>query len=101
MAEMRNDKLSAEEMEKVTAWLFEHHAAQPCPACLHPQWTVGDLLVLSQTFNRHGPLPLGVGYPAVVIFCNRCGFMRFHSAYAMGLMPPTSAEKPEEGKHGG
>ena len=83
----KQGKLSQEEKQRIRDWLVAREAKQPCPICGHNQWAIGDTLALAQQYVREGGLMIGAGYPAAVVLCQRCTFMRWHSAIAIGLVP--------------
>ena len=37
------------------------------------------------------------GIPCVVIVCNRCSFLRFHSAILMGIVDPAEQKEAKNG----
>jgi hypothetical protein len=88
MAEPPGKTLTLEQMTHIQRWMAEKQANQHCPACLFQQWTIGESLVLEHVYIPRGGIVLGGGYPAVVLFCNRCGFMRLHNAIAVGIVEP-------------
>jgi hypothetical protein len=79
--------LTTEELEAAKKWFLENAALQPCPICRNQNWSIGNMLVMAPKFSA-GAFIIGPGYPLVVVFCGRCTFVRFHSAIAMGLLPP-------------
>jgi hypothetical protein len=94
-------KLTNADQDAIRKWLTEREASRACPICGNNQWQISDRLALAPAFLPGG-FVVGVGYPAVVIFCTRCTFFRFHSAIAMGLLPTTDKKvgTSEEAKHG-
>jgi hypothetical protein len=95
-----NDKneLTKEEHQKVIDWLSEKKAANTkCPMCEFDSWGIGSSLVLQPVYVPGG-FPMGSGYPAVIVFCNRCAYIRLHNANAIGIVttPPKEQAHAEE-----
>lgn len=93
-------KLSPDEVLMIQHWMTEKQATTPCPLCGNRTWAISDRLVFTPLYGARTVL-LGGGFPAVLIFCNRCAFMRWHSAVAIGLVPgEESPATKQEAKHG-
>jgi len=96
-------KLTAGEIEKAKAWLEQRLANQPCPICTNPDWLISNLFGFVPLYSA--PPPGGVGqihgssgYPVLVFFCKRCGFVRMHNAIIAGVVEP---DPPKQGgQHG-
>lgn len=77
-------RLSQAEKDRIQKWLVEKASVMICPACGYGEWNVGDYLATVPTFN--GIELRGLGYPAAIIICGQCAFLRFHSAVLIGLV---------------
>lgn len=82
-------KLSAEEIQKIMAWLAQYPKAANaiCPMCDSQDWIIGDHLVQPVTQGRQGTIFGGVAYPQVMLISNPCGFTRLVNAVVMGVVP--------------
>jgi hypothetical protein len=49
-----------------------------CPVCENTHWITGEGGVI-HSFREGGDVVLSKGYPAVVLICGNCGFIRLHS----------------------
>jgi hypothetical protein len=90
MPDSKTGRMSSEELENVKRWMTRKGALQSCPICAVNEWSIGEVLTLAQGLIPGGPVQLGTGYPAVVLFCTNCAFMRWHNAYAVGVIPPAT-----------
>ena len=101
----KQGRLTLKDKQTIQKWLIEKEANRGCPACGFNQWTIGDILILGHKYTAGG-VALGAGYPSAVVFCQRCTFMRWHCAVAIGLVeggdPSPAENKPEQEavKHG-
>jgi hypothetical protein len=93
---MPNEKgeLTSGEKQSVINFMTAQGVNKPCPFCGNPQWFVADFLVFAPVFMRERVFGFGTGFPAAVVVCNRCGFLRFHSALKIGLV----VKDPSDGK---
>jgi len=79
-------KLSPDDKQTVIKVLTERKCVNPCPLCGHPEWEIGDNMILHSLYGPKGFI-IGAGVPSVVIGCTNCAFFRFHSAVLFGFMP--------------
>jgi hypothetical protein len=89
--------LTSAELEKAKAWLEQRQAQQPCPICTNPEWSLSNHFGFAPLYSiwpgGTGQVHVAAGYPAIVVICKRCGFLRMHNAIMMGLVeadPPTA-----------
>ena len=57
-----------------------------CPVCHQSKWFVGEYFVRIEGFAR--TQVQGVFYPAVIMVCEVCGFVRLHAAVTVGQLSP-------------
>src|SRR6266702_6975618 len=93
-------KLSAEEIQKIMAWLAKYPKAgnAVCPMCDSPNWIIGQHLVQPITQGPRAAIQLGggVAYPQVMLISNPCGYTRLINAVVMGLMPGITSAPPDQ-----
>src|SRR5258708_1838700 len=83
-------KLTAEDVNKIQAWLAQYPTAADarCPLCASPEWIVAEYLVQPVTLGPGNALRLGgIGYPQVMLNSNPCGYTRFINAVIIGIVP--------------
>jgi len=96
-------RLTTGEIEKAKAWFDQRQANQPCPTCTNPDWFISDQfgfvpLYSAPSAGGGGQIHAGTGYPTLVLFCKRCGFVRMHNAIMAGVI---EADPPKQGgQHG-
>lgn len=74
------------DLDAIKAALQQRGASGQCPSCGHNDWGMGDApLMLSAMDPDSGALMVGQGIQAVLVGCNRCGFLRLHSPAALGV----------------
>ena len=94
----RDGLLSEEERKAAIEWMTTNKAIKPCPACDFQQWNIGDrvgLISISASM-----FAVGAGYPAILVFCARCGYMRIHSAIMMGILRSGDTNTKPEAANG-
>ena len=60
--------------------LLREKDLNPCPACSHPHWLIGDGPVFVQSLDSE---PEHAGFRAVPLFCPNCGLMHLHNFAAL------------------
>lgn len=66
-----------------------------CPACDHPEWSVGSEFALYQVVAQDYTMKtLGRGYPVVILICDNCGFTRSHNLITLGYPAPPPPPPP-------
>ncbi len=87
--------MTQEEKEKIIKVLEEKFAKNPCPRCTNQQFSLVDGY-FNQAIQQDIKNVLIVGgpsIPAVVVVCNRCGFISQHALGALGLLPQGEEKK--------
>lgn len=77
-------KLSQDEFKRVQKYLAEKETKAECPSCGKGVWSVQTHIAMLPSTLRFGKAQ--IAYPSVILICQTCAFMRFHSAVVMGLM---------------
>jgi hypothetical protein len=93
----KEGKLTQEDRDKANKWLTERGALTACEACKKQAWKGSPNLVMAPAYVPGGALVPPIVYPAVMLICTNCGFLRMHSAVVMGILPPDD-EKQSSGK---
>lgn len=88
-----NGKLSAGDRDAVAKYLERKKANPICPSCGTERWEIGAHLLEMGVYTGSATqaLPRFV-FPAVVLVCANCSYLRFHSAVLMGIVEPDKQE---------
>lgn len=98
MSDSNPTTLTEEQKDAAIKWLTDKKSTAVCPMCQNPNWVIADSLTINPMFAQATGITLAAGYPAVVVVCNNCAFLRFHSAVAMGIVPaPQEAGRAPSG----
>ena len=89
---MDDNKFTDEEQQAIRAWIRERLGELTCPLCNHNNWTLGD--VRGRIF---GDPASGLGYPVVVLVCQRCAYTLTLNAIVMGIEESGGTDDDEGG----
>lgn len=87
-------QLSEDQKKKITEALTSRGAVLPCPRCGNNTFGLVDGYFIQPIQHDLGTLQIGgPSVPAVVVACQRCGFLARHALGTLGLLPPQGAQK--------
>ena len=90
--------LTPEEGQRIAAFFKETAPGIKCSACGSDDLTIGRHLVELRVFTTGSLVIGGPVYPALPLFCQRCGQMLLFSAVAVGVVEPEP--EPVEAEEG-
>jgi hypothetical protein len=81
-------KMSAEQIEKVQAWLRRFPSVEICIVCKGKHVVPAEFYTLLSfpAMRPDGVILPPTGMPVVVLVCESCGQLKFHSAITMGMV---------------
>ena len=83
-------RLSAEDMERIEAWLKDKGGNGRCPRCGHTEYLVNTHVMYIRS-------PAKTYFPAVLTHCLKCTFTSTFSANLIGVNLPTESEGDGDG----
>jgi hypothetical protein len=96
-----NDGLfTAEEMQKIEAWIHTKWGTKPCEMCGHVGWAIGKSACVAPVLLQSSPGQLGVTlsnfYPLAAVSCANCSNEKFINLISVGVLAlqPPPAEAP-------
>ena len=90
--------LTEAQTENLKLWLEQQDTQPSCPSCGKNSWRTSEIVMLSlmegqpmpplpQTnLNPFPRTPLEAVVPLVMVVCGQCGYVKFYSARAIGLI---------------
>jgi predicted nucleic-acid-binding Zn-ribbon protein len=86
--------MTQEDKDRIIEKLNERGATLPCPRCGNVNFVLLDGYFTQPISNQIGTIVLGgPTVPAVVVACNRCGYMSSHALGVIDVLPPTKEAK--------
>ncbi|SCZ67706.1 hypothetical protein [Epibacterium ulvae] len=79
-------RLTQEEKDQVGDWVASKATNSNCPVCDHNSWAVGDYLVQNPAYVPGSSKPGRASYPAAMLMCSHCAYLRLFMAAPMGLL---------------
>lgn len=90
--------LSDEEKTKIVQWINSKAKNHVCPSCGSNSWALADHVLNFPVFAGGTIVIGGTNYPAVLLACNTCAFVRHYMLVPMGVLPPPiEAEVEKDG----
>lgn len=64
--------LEQDKAKALLGWLREKGVRRDCPACGHPEWSVGDIISPPTNPSMGGTVVGGPSFPMVQLICENC-----------------------------
>lgn|ERR1700685_838963 len=87
-------ELSPEDRRKIKEWLDRKGVSQTCPACKQDKLLPDSKLACAPIFSFASGMNMSSLLPAVLVYCENCGYEMLFNAVIMGLAP-VSHETPK------
>jgi len=81
-----NGKLTSEERHGIESRLADKMKKSACPICASSKWTLSETVVTPATLRAGGGLSTGDPVFPQVMFISECGYTRYFSGSALGLV---------------
>jgi hypothetical protein len=91
-----NQPISNELMDKIIKKFEELGVNHPCPRCGNSSFSIvteGLATYVIQPSNLSSINVQGQNLPAVITYCQKCGYLSLHSVNIMGLLPILGEKK--------
>ena len=79
-------KLTVEERQGIESRLGNKMKMSPCPICASSKWTLSDMVITPTTLRAGGGFSTGAPVFPQVMFVSECGYTRYLSGTALGLV---------------
>jgi hypothetical protein len=89
-------KLTPSDKAKIIDWLNEKSPNHKCPSCGQNSWLIADDLVNYMPFTGPNFVVGGTSYPAALMVCTNCSYVRTYMAVPMGLLDASEEPKSDE-----
>lgn len=78
-------RLTAEDKQVIGDWVASKCTSHDCPVCGQNSWAIGDYLIQNGSYVAGSSKPGRASYPAAMLMCSNCAYVRSFMAAPMGL----------------